>query len=1168
MADLATLSIKVDASGAVTVLDELGNKLGETGKRAATLGGTMAKLGAVLGAGVIFKKFIDETSESQFAMAQLEARVKSTAGAAGQSVGQLSAMASEMQNLTTYSDEAAMGAQALLLTFTKIKGDVFPAALKATANLATAMGGDLKGAAIQLGKALQDPETGLTALRRSGVSFSESQQKVIKALFDTGKVAEAQKLILAELEVEFGGAAEAARKTLGGALLGLKNSFGELFEVSKSSSGGIISALNAVSDAMKTVAENGAAWSGVIAGIATAIGLVTAALVAFKIQALAAASTPIGAAIAGAVLMISGGVAFFTKQLADAQAEVDAYKKNLEGLNAATLTALISATKEDIKSLEIENERADALGSVGERLSAQKVKLNNLEAAFKALSSTVKSATGEVIATIDLEGIAMTKLIKSYEDKADATRREITYVKSHTDELVAQAVREIELAAAMDKVTDAAARKYAQMERLDKLGTGAGVFPIATGFQGGKAPAVSNALGQAAIMEAHALGEATGKARGEAQIAVQTQTEEQLKAIQENFVKQFQQTLSTGIASILENGLSSWRSFFDSIKSMFLKLVADFAAAKIMDKIMGKGQNTAGATGLGAMLGGDFGKGAGGTAMAGASVALTAGMIGYGVGGMTRNTTTGALAGGAAGAASGAALGALLGPIGVGAGALIGGLTGLVGGFLGASAAAKKFATEMVQQQNTLMAAAQAFVDRGLTGQAKIQSEQNKLAKERDDLLKALEANFKAGGFGTGGAANYQRTVEEIGFAYDRQRKALEETTKAVEQQIVAQEAAAVAAEAFNASLTAMDLDARRLAATGFDEQSAATSLFTRQAREYAQAVKDGWSIEQLINLQEVQALEALSAAAKKASTDVIYSANSLAAMADQVVEVSAAWQKTIDGLSEARNAAEQTANAIRKTVDATRTLFDTLSGYMKSLLVGTLSPLTKSQQVAEARSQFEDAARKAAFGDLEAGGKVTGLANTFLQLMKDTSQASAEAARALVPKYFRDQMPAVEGTQTAEYQQAFADVAAMIDAATLGVGGQLDIQVQQLRQAELQTAILGRMLAQANAAARGLPFFAHGGDHSGGMAIVGERGPELINTGRARIFSAADSAAAFAGNSGATVEELRRVIARLETLVRVTAAGAQETVKAVARVSNDVASLTREVRLSGEAAA
>ncbi|CAB4166816.1 hypothetical protein UFOVP842_56, partial [uncultured Caudovirales phage] len=294
--------------------------------------------------------------------------------------------------------------------------------------------------------------------------------------------------------------------------------------------------------------------------------------------------------------------------------------------------------------------------------------------------------------------------------------------------------------------------------------------------------------------------------------------------------------------------------------------------------------------------------------------------------------------------------------------------------------------------------------------------------------------------------------------------------------------------------------------------------------------------------------------------------------LASGLGEISPEWQKVIDGYTKSRDAAQQTANAIRNTVDATRTLFENLAGYMKSLLVGGLSPLTKSQQVAEARSQFEDAARKAAFGDLAAGGKVTGLATQFLTLVKETSQASAQAAQdaaqAALPKYFRTAMSAVEGTQTAEYKQAFEDVSAMIDAATLGVGGQLDIQVQQLRQAELQTGILGRMLAQSNAAARGLPFFASGGEHSGGIALVGERGPELINTGRARIFSAADSAAAFAGNGTATVEELRRVIARLETLVSVTASGAQETVKAVARVSNDVANLTREVRLSGEAAA
>ena len=1137
MADLATLSIKVDASGAVTVLDQLGAKLGQTEQKASTVTDALAKLGVAVSAGMIFKKFIDETSQSQFALAQLEARVKSTAGAAGQSVGQLSAMASEIQNLTVFSDEAAMGAEAMLLTFTKIKGDVFPGALKATADLATAMGTDLKSAALQLGKALQDPETGLTALRRSGVSFSEDQQKVIKALFDTGKEAEAQKLILAELAIETGGAAEAARNTLGGALAALKNAFGEVFEASSNGTSGLVQFIKAATEGLRYLKEH----QSIVTAMAVAIGVSLAAV---------AIPAAIGALGRLSFAVRANTVAWMESPYAPlviAIVAVGAAFVYLNGAYAEHIARAKNANKAhgDLKLTMFEEE------GIAKRAAA-------------ARAALAKAAQDEAE--------AVKKLAQSYEDKANSTRREIDYLTTHRDKVVALTVAQYNLKKVQDEIDEAAARRIAGSDRLAGLGTGAGVFPIATGFQGGPTPKVSNALGQAAIMDAYAIGEATGKARGEAQIAAQLKTDEQLKAIQENFVKQFQQTLSTGIANILENGLSSWRSFFDSIKSMFLKLVADFAAAKIMDKIMGKGQNTAGATGLGAMLGGDFGKGAGGTAMAGASVALTAGMIGYGVGGMTRNTTTGALAGGAAGAASGAALGALLGPIGVGAGALIGGLTGLVTGFMGASAAAKKYATEMVQQQNTLMAAAQAFVDRGLTGQAEIESKQNKLAKERDDLLKALEANFKAGGFGTGGAANYQRTVEEIGFAYDRQKKALEETTKAVEEQIVAQEAAAVAAEAFNASLTAMDLDARRLAATGFDEQSAATSLFTRQAREYAQAVRDGWSIEQLINLQEVQALEALSAVAKKASTDVIYSANSLAAMADQVVEVSAAWQKTIDGLSEARNAAEQTANAIRKTVDATRTLFDTLSGYMKSLLVGTLSPLTKSQQVAEARSQFEDAARKAAFGDLEAGGKVTGLANTFLQLMKESSQVSAQAAQdaaqAALPKYFRTAMPAIEGTQTAEYQQAFADVSAMIDAATLGVGGQLDIQVQQLRQAELQTRILERMLAQANAAARGIPFFAHGGDHNGGMAMVGERGPELINIGRARIFSAADSAAAFAGNSTATVEELRRVIARLETLVRVTAAGAQETVKAVARVSSDVASLTREVRLSGEAAA
>jgi hypothetical protein len=123
----------------------------------------------------------------------------------------------------------------MLLTFDKIRGVEFDRATQAVTDLAARMGGDLQGAAIQVGKALQDPTTGLTALRRSGVSFSESQIESSRALRH-GAGGEGQRVILKELEHQFGGSAAAARDTLGGALEGLKNAFGDLFEVTRGGS--------------------------------------------------------------------------------------------------------------------------------------------------------------------------------------------------------------------------------------------------------------------------------------------------------------------------------------------------------------------------------------------------------------------------------------------------------------------------------------------------------------------------------------------------------------------------------------------------------------------------------------------------------------------------------------------------------------------------------------------------------------------------------------------------------------------------------------------------------------------------------------------------------------------------------------------------------------------
>lgn len=168
--------------------------------------------------------------EQERVEAQLNQTLKSTAYAAGMTAEELKNMAKGLQSMTAYGDEAVIGAENLLLTFTNIGKDIFPQALETVLDMSTALGQDLKSSSVQLGKALQDPILGVTALRRVGVNFNEAQTEVIKNLVNTGHAAEAQKLILKELQTEFGGSARAARDTLGGSLAALKNQFGDLQE--------------------------------------------------------------------------------------------------------------------------------------------------------------------------------------------------------------------------------------------------------------------------------------------------------------------------------------------------------------------------------------------------------------------------------------------------------------------------------------------------------------------------------------------------------------------------------------------------------------------------------------------------------------------------------------------------------------------------------------------------------------------------------------------------------------------------------------------------------------------------------------------------------------------------------------------------------------------------
>ena len=118
----------------------------------------------------------------------------------------------------------------MLLTFTKIRGGVFRDATRAVIDMSVALGTDAKGAAIQVGKALNDPIKGITALSRVGVTFSEGQKRLIARFVKTGRVAKAQGVILAELKREFGGSAKAFGSTLEGRLKKIGNAFGGIFE--------------------------------------------------------------------------------------------------------------------------------------------------------------------------------------------------------------------------------------------------------------------------------------------------------------------------------------------------------------------------------------------------------------------------------------------------------------------------------------------------------------------------------------------------------------------------------------------------------------------------------------------------------------------------------------------------------------------------------------------------------------------------------------------------------------------------------------------------------------------------------------------------------------------------------------------------------------------------
>ena len=200
------------------------------GKSITKAGKTMT-MGLTLPLVALGKVSIDAFDAQQKAIAQVEAGLKSTGNQVGITSEKLQQMAADLQKKTLFGDEEILkDATAQLLTFTNITGTEFAKTQEIVLDLATRLDGDLKSSAIMLGKALNDPVANLSALSRAGIQFSTEQKATINALVETNDLAGAQTIILAELEKQYGGSAEAAALAGTGPIKQLQNELGDLSE--------------------------------------------------------------------------------------------------------------------------------------------------------------------------------------------------------------------------------------------------------------------------------------------------------------------------------------------------------------------------------------------------------------------------------------------------------------------------------------------------------------------------------------------------------------------------------------------------------------------------------------------------------------------------------------------------------------------------------------------------------------------------------------------------------------------------------------------------------------------------------------------------------------------------------------------------------------------------
>jgi len=311
------ISLGLDSGEFRSGLSATEKELRASTKRIENIGKSMGDIGKKLSIAVTLPlaamavSSIKAAAESQEAIGQVNAALKSMGDGAQRTSDQLSGLATGIMRKSLYDDDDILRkVTANMLTFGNVASTQFDRAQQAAVDLAARMGTDLQSAALMVGKALNDPVKGINAMKRVGIQFTDQQIAQVEAMAKVGNMAGAQTIMLAELERQFGGSAAAMRAA--DPFAALQMSWADFQEEIGSK---LLPLLPRITEALTSILDAFATLSPGMQTAVIAFGAVAAALgpVMIGIGAMASAMAPflsvLGAAFAQGGILVAAKAA-------------------------------------------------------------------------------------------------------------------------------------------------------------------------------------------------------------------------------------------------------------------------------------------------------------------------------------------------------------------------------------------------------------------------------------------------------------------------------------------------------------------------------------------------------------------------------------------------------------------------------------------------------------------------------------------------------------------------------------------------------------------------------------------------------------------------------------------------------------------------------------------